>query len=314
MNKNMEIQTALDKVHQVFSDATAITLFEAQEIADSQLKLYESERRLIELISEHQAEVPHRFRAVNLLVPDLCAEERKFITLSGAFCEGSSFLNVLNQNFNSQICWQLVNAYELFEVFLKDMYAVLGHFDNNLWPCADYGSLRINELGGQDLQWFRTAAKKLMDKGSDQVLKRMHDILPRLSEIERNNPMNCNLSFLLALIGNLRHVIVHKRGKVNLQEFTEATLKKVGLAMAAESSRPAIENIELHFVQQPSGEYYNVEIVDLFSHTGGGNANLLRKLNHLVDILASYSAVIYELATIHFGIEPIWKRQKSNSE
>ena len=129
------------------------------------------------------------------------------------------YLHVLLHK-NKQYQWLLSEAYEEFEDYLENVYAYYGRINNGFWPLKDYGNISLSELGEKDYAWHVEQARKKKDK-PHSILNRFRKQFPGLKAIEATNKIQVNLSLAITLIEKLRHVIVHKGGKVSSkEEFT----------------------------------------------------------------------------------------------
>jgi hypothetical protein len=303
------IQLELDKIVSAFFDATAMANFEANLIADTFLKVYAEEEHVFEQFKRLAGGIPSRFKGVNLHAIDLRSEEKTHILISGAFCHGEGFLGTLKWNFNNQICWQLVNIYELFEVFIKDLYAVIGYFDNKFWKSSDYGKLQPNEVGDLDLSGYKQAAKKnLKTKGAGEILNGLRRNMPILKMIEIENTMKSNLAVNILIIEQMRHQIVHKRGNASLGKFIDRVNKKSNIAIHAKSAEYIKAEIESYFVNSDCEEGYKLLLADLATVNGRGSGFLLKSFSSFIETIVSYAVTISELAALHLEVVPIRKR------
>ncbi len=130
---------------------------------------------------------------------------------------------------NKQYQWLLVEAYEAFEQYLEKLYSYVGFIDNTFWVAKDFGTLSINEIQNQNMEWFINQTTKKKEKPYS-ILKQIRKKIDTLSTYEKDNAINKNLPLMVSLISELRHVIVHKNGFVsNKIDFIEKVLSKVGL-------------------------------------------------------------------------------------
>lgn len=145
------------------------------------------------------------------------------------FCDiavDQAILNLIRHT-NRQHQWFLVEAYELFEEFIKHAYAFMGMTDITRWPLCDLGGIRLDEARNKDYQWFLKQARTKKDSLS--MPRQFRKVLPRMALIERNNRYNCDLQVAVTLVGQMRHQIVHAKGIVlDKKGFAEKIVKKLG--------------------------------------------------------------------------------------
>jgi hypothetical protein len=130
---------------------------------------------------------------------------------------------------NKQYQWLLAEAYEEFEDYLENVYAYCGIVDKALWPLQDYGNISLMELPQKDFPWFAEQAGK-KKRIPYSILKKFRIWFPQLESIEVSNKFNVNLRLAITLIEKLRHIIVHRGGKVaNKSRFVQVVTEACGL-------------------------------------------------------------------------------------
>lgn len=130
---------------------------------------------------------------------------------------------------NKQYCWLLAEAYEEFEDFLERIYAYIGIKDNSSWFLTDFGNISISDLPAKPYEWYLERAKNKRDI-PQSILTRLRTLYPKISESETDNKLNVNFKVAIELIAKLRHIIVHRGGKVEDRNvFLENVLKSAGL-------------------------------------------------------------------------------------
>jgi hypothetical protein len=173
---------------------------------------------------------------------------------------------------NKQYQWLLAEVYELFEDFIKEADALAGYKDKNFWNLTD----------------TRTEEKR---KKLQPILNHFRSKLPRIIRTEKSNYFDVNLRLAIALVGQLRHIIVHKRGVVsNKEKFIADVFKKSGLSKegeAASRNRKFIESFfgsgkyasTIHLLEIPTNPGMPFEVhIDIFE----GLSRYLLAYAHLV--------------------------------
>lgn len=188
---------------------------------------------------------------------------------------------------DKQYQWLLAEAYEEFEDFLENIYAHIGFKDNNLWKCNDFGNTTINDLQSKDYVWFQEQSKQQKIK---YILNRLKDVFPEIKKIDQNNAMNVNLKLAIALIEQLRHVIVHKNGVVNVkEEFIKTVLEKAGLY---NNGKPKLDNRD--FIEKYFGGGKDENHIRLLDFPQGNGFTTVNVFQTLTNYLLSYSFFITE--------------------
>lgn len=129
---------------------------------------------------------------------------------------------VIQRNRNFQFL--LMEAYEVFEDAVEELYALIGMNDLNFWPLKNIKGISKEELAKKDFAFFLNRSANL--KGGTisitaQLLKYFNinasiDGIPLIQHI--------------VFIEKLRHIIVHKRGRVkNIEAFIDKVAKDCGV-------------------------------------------------------------------------------------
>ncbi|MFT7293014.1 MAG: hypothetical protein ACI87Q_000860 [Pseudohongiellaceae bacterium] len=164
------------------------------------------------------------------------------------------YLHVLLHK-NKQYQWLLAEAYEEFEDFLENVYAFYGYVNNTFWPLKDYGSITLSELSTKDFDWHAKQAKNKKD-APKSILNKFRSQFPELVKIEKNNALKTNLALAITLIEKLRHIIVHKGGKVDSkEEFIKLVAQESGVYNNGNISQQNADLINLFFGEN---EYENL--------------------------------------------------------
>lgn len=164
------------------------------------------------------------------------------------------YLHVLLHK-NKQYQWLVAEAYEEFEDYLENVYAYYGSINNSFWPLKDYGNISLSELGEKDYAWYVEQARKKKDI-PHSILNRFRRQFTELRAIEATNKLEVNLSLAITLIEKLRHIIVHKGGKITSKDsFIKLTTEQSGLYNNGNISQEHVSFINLFFGEN---EYENL--------------------------------------------------------
>ena len=49
-------------------------------------------------------------------------------------------------HYNKQMQWFLVEAYEIYEKFIENLYSLMGYLDNDFWNLSDFGEIQFNDI------------------------------------------------------------------------------------------------------------------------------------------------------------------------
>lgn len=191
---------------------------------------------------------------------------------------------------NKQYQWLLAEAYEEFEDFLENVYAYYGTANNGFWPLKDYGNITLPELGKKDYIWHLEQARKKKDVPYS-ILNKFREQFPELKTIEAKNQLRVNLSLAIALVEKLRHVIVHKGGKVSNKEgFVKVTTEQAGLYNNGKIAQEHIDFINQYFGNK---ELENlITLIEIEIPTGTPVKITLSRFGNLTGYLMAYAALI----------------------
>ncbi len=67
-------------------------------------------------------------------------------------------------HYNKQMQWFLVEAYEMYEKFIEQLYTIMGYLDNNFWNVSDFGEIQLHDISNKDEEWFFKQTKKKKGK------------------------------------------------------------------------------------------------------------------------------------------------------
>jgi len=143
-----------------------------------------------------------------------------------------------------QLQWLLVNAYEYFEIYIKNLYMLCAN-ENNIWKLKHFGSLTLQEVENLSEDEIKELAMKVE---TNEILNIFRGKLPNYKLLEVNNKIGVDLKFFIKIIEKLRHIIVHNNGYVkNKQKFTNKIFQELGYATNNKNSDELIGVLNLFF-------------------------------------------------------------------
>lgn len=155
-------------------------------------------------------------------------------------------------HFNKQMQWFLVEAYEMYENFIEKLYAVMGYLDNDFWNASDFGEVQLNDIANKDENWFCEQIKKKNHKPYS-IIKVFEKRFDLKQYFDKKTP-NANYDFLMQLISEFRHAIVHDKGFLDKTVFRDKLFKKQ-VINEKESMEMHEEFINVYYGK---GEYENL--------------------------------------------------------
>lgn len=113
-------------------------------------------------------------------------------------------------HYNKQMQWFLVEAYEMYEKFIEKLYAVMGYLNNDFWNVSDFGEIQLHDISNKNEEWFFEQIKKKKEKPYS-IIKVFEKRFNLKQYFDKKIP-NTNYDFLMQLISEFRHAIVHDKG------------------------------------------------------------------------------------------------------
>lgn len=130
-------------------------------------------------------------------------------------------------HYNKQMQWFLVEAYEMYEKFIEKLYAVMGYLDNNFWDASDFGEIQLCDIANKDEKWFFEQISNKKEKPYS-ILKTFEKRF-NLTKYSNKKTPDINYQFLMQLISEFRHAIVHERGFLDRTVLKDKLIKQQGI-------------------------------------------------------------------------------------
>lgn len=130
-------------------------------------------------------------------------------------------------HYNKQMQWFLVEAYEMYEKFIEQLYAIMGYLDNNFWNISDFGEIQLHDISNKNEEWFFKQTKKKNEKPYS-IIKVFEKRFNIKQYFDKKIPSS-NYDFLMQLISEFRHAIVHDKGFLDKTVLKDKLFKKQGI-------------------------------------------------------------------------------------
>jgi hypothetical protein len=130
-------------------------------------------------------------------------------------------------HYNKQMQWFLVEAYEMYEKFIEKLYADIGYLDNNFWNISDFGEIQLDDISNKNQKWFFEQTKKKKEK-PHSIIKVFEKRFNLKQYFDKKIPSS-NYDFLMKLISEFRHAIVHDKGFLDKTILKDKLFKNQGL-------------------------------------------------------------------------------------
>lgn len=238
----------------------------------------------------------------NMICKDILKGEKVVIGFKDASIEERT--RILALHHNRQYQWLLVEAYEAFEDYLTKLYAYSGYLDNDFWKEQDYGKKTTGEIKSQNVTWFIKQAKN-KKRLPDSILKQVKKKIPSLAHIlatrKKNDQLNIDYEFMIILVSQLRHIIVHQHGVTNKNKFIKLRLENYPLANKSCVEKQDYTDIINCFFG--TGQLENLiallEIHDSTSKLPKGMMHFMDRLGDLLAMITSYAMLLHNLTRSH---------------
>lgn len=130
-------------------------------------------------------------------------------------------------HYNKQMQWFLVEAYEMYEKFIEQLYAIMGYLDNNFWNVSDFGEVQLSDILNKSEEWFFEQIKKKKEKPYS-IIKVFEKRLNIKQYFDKKSP-STNYDFLMQFISEFRHAIVHDKGFLDKTVLKDKLFKVQGI-------------------------------------------------------------------------------------
>lgn len=243
---------------------------------------------------------------------DLSDPDFPFFSLGKKSAQENELIQVLVKNMNLQHQWLLVQAYEAFESFYKNLYGALGYLDMSIWRGSDFGNIRIKDAKNKNLFWYKNTAKRTIGKNSiREILNVLRANLEDFESFEKAKKTKTNHKFNIGLVEAFRHIIVHAGGKIETLKLFEAVEQKTGHSLNGNSKSVSDKRTMIASFLETDGDKSIICLTDkkrlLAKNNNAQPSNLFKTL---LEYLSNHSALAYSQSIRRFGYEPIWKRDK----
>lgn len=216
------------------------------------------------------------------------------------------FLESTKFHHNKQYQWFLVEAYEVYEKYIEELYAIVGYHDNNFWNASDFGDISIDNIKNNSFSWFQDRVLKKKETPFS-IIKHFRKKLLLMEDYELGkdiiiNGINTNqyikreklnYKFYMALISEFRNCIVHDRGYIkDKDEFLKKVLGNIGIN-GRKNEEEYLQHIEPFF---GTGRYANlICVTELITGKTTYSVSYQDRLNIFLEDIVSYSKLICDL-------------------
>ncbi len=182
----------------------------------------------------------------------------------------------------------LVDTYESFLKYLDELYGYLCFKDNSLWSRE---ILNI-DIEGKDLDMIIQTIKK-KNVRRKIICSTLRERMPTIELLEKINAKDIDYNFELSLIEQLRHWIVHNRGKV---DDIDKLVKKIipNISQFKKNIQIDLKNQILYYIGEVNSE--NFVLLLEFYHKNDKFGRYNDRLEDLISKLAAYAILLKDLS------------------
>lgn len=243
-------------------------------------------------------------------VEDITDTNRSLEIIAARIGTKNSIIKWFPRLLNSQIRWLLVTAFEAYERFLKELYAILGYCDRNLWRCSDFGNnLSLKNISSLSMADFRSIVRQSAEL---QPRKIRTLVAHRFGNIQRAQSKN-SIIFAneiityweyVSFIELIRHIIVHENSTISSDDFFRRLEKKWQREEPLSHPLKTLIIREAFKYEKPYWIVWMIRDV-AFAHPEAD----ARPMGTLVQRLGTDAYLLYKEVGKHFGITPYWNRR-----
>ena len=217
------------------------------------------------------------------------------------------FLHTLN----SQFRWLLVSGYEAYERYLKDLYAILGFCDGNLWRCEDYGNrYHAYTIASMTLADFRRRVRESTELTPEKIRNLCGCIFPEIQSAESKNSIRFGAETMsykdyVDFIALLRHITVHEQARVASDDLFRRLSDKWKRPSGISQKLKALI-LQSDFTE--NGTALEVWLVPKSAQSLRDCTAMDSSLRALLERLSTHGHLLYKKSIEYFGGKAHWER------
>ena len=307
----------LDKIFNEFAGKLTKIQFESSFVTSESVNSIQKLKESIYLSKQRRKDNNLPFPVIGLWVAlpivDLTSSGLNWFCIGKEKAEEDELLATLISNLNTQHQWLLVEAFEVLEKYIKDIWGALGYLDKSLWQCSDFGDIMPSQIGGMNLRWHMIQVRKSTAKhNTKKIREHLRNRISGIAEYELSNNRGYDYSFIIGCIEALRHIIVHLSGEMSLQNLYDTVSKHTGQSLKGNKEGPtSLKHFVDKFIETQQltskSEIMLINKENIKKPFHEINKPLLSLLEHL----GCYGALLYTKSIEHFGYMPFWKRDSA---
>lgn len=224
---SMDNQNIIDEIkflHDAFINKIQLINSYKKHIEDTtKIYLLDLEKKAQQIDNNEHLDIDDEIRLCRLSYFDIMREKQ----INPEFTEHTldGLYDLALSHHNKQYQWLLVEAYELYAKFLKDLYVLIGFYDNDFWCASHFGDISINEIKSQSKEWFE---KCVINKETYKIVEQFRKKLKLMQNYETGKDIvingitayrdpyieKKNYQHYMQMITKFRNYIVHDKGEV----------------------------------------------------------------------------------------------------
>lgn len=310
--RNVPVEPLVDNVIVAFATTVAGIQFEALQMRSTALRLFRTLRKDLEQTCEQgiAQPAPQLQAWMTCLRPIDLAEDRALVIAApGKSATDAECLTEIAHGLNAQHNWLLVSVFEAYERFYKDLYAVIGYIDPNLWKLKHLAGMTPHQATTYDLdRYSHIVRERLASRDIRELHNAIRQSFPRFAQRELQNPLG-DMKLRCAVAGALRHVIVHSGGQVRHEDRLWKNVEQLtGYSLHGQDDTTQRRKYELaQFLRAENGipEVWTIRLQNMKEPYHGIESPFMR----LFDGLVNHAFLAYRVVAEHFQVLPYWLRR-----
>lgn len=292
----------MEQIEQLFNEfekkLLEILLYGSFIVDESTKKYKEYLEKFSELdFSENNILRDNNIVGKRLVYFDILNNHEKFLSDSKIEKNADELLDSAEYHKNKQLQWLFVEAYELYEKYIDNLYSLMGYKDNNFWNLEDFGKVSIDDIKNFTEQNFKSQVLKKENKPYSII--KIFEKRFNLRQYDNIKIPFHNYFFLMALLSEFRNTIVHDNGFLDKKKSLNKLVKQCGI-----NGNTNIKNYETTILfYLGSKEYENMICLTKILKANELVKNLLYtdrdRFQEIIGILVSYIKLISDLSIKH---------------
>jgi hypothetical protein len=197
---------------------------------------------------------------------DLTEEEKEvttdFLSAPRFIVRGKEYFSVFDDLIFRNSGWTILNSYESFETFIKDLIAL--YLNANPTEAKKEASQKFSrKFPVKNLDYWKNYSRKYY-RNNKEALKFIRTLSNRIEPIEQKNHRELNLSDWFLVISKVRHAITHSNFVVKSDVYCSLSIYQRRILRGYFSGRKIVNSYSLEIT--PYDAHRAIEILSQYAH------------------------------------------------